>query len=552
MDSVDKEEKVDRPEETGRNSGTTDSPVPPQGDDDGLVEYVPDLGKDDSNQVDNRGIAVGGDDNDDNLSSYYTSSEDYVPQHVQKLYHTTKIARTSSGISEKENVPISSSSTETDKEEKLQESDKAWNPMKTDCDTAQNVISADIDQSAGAFFMGVKHQEKSLAETPCPFYKGEGKYCWKGMRCRMLHKVVEVSDLGKERVTSSYTLDNKPHLQHGMWIDVKVVHIVSPSEFYVIPRKTAECICRAAFPPAASKSTPPVNPMMNDGSMSNIPDTGTEEFGTGVEAFDKIKAKLNELLEPNMAWRQRQSAHYALTELVAVKRTENGVRTWLRGVVLEANLTNVADREIPYHKVQLIDAGEVLTLRADEMCSLPVYVSYYPALAYKCCLKGVVPVGNIWLRRASVALQRMTTGTNIKMNVTKSNKSDAVCKTLEVAPYLVDLFVPRLNVPQDLTIETSAPMVSAAEVLTGNALALDFNQFPRRPILNQFFDQKMLFSPINPNVNAEPTKMLAKDFQFLTATDKNEEDEKEKKKDADNYSLYSASVASTLPSSEQQ
>ncbi|OXA45732.1 uncharacterized protein LOC110856798 [Folsomia candida] len=416
MNSVDKEEKVNQPEETGRNSGTIDSLVPPQGDDEYLVDYVPDLGEDDSSQVYIRGGRV--------------------------------------------------------------------------------------------------------------------------------------SDLGKQRVTSSYTLDNKPHFQHGMWIDVKVMHIVSPSEFYVIPRKTTECIRRAAFPPATSKSTPPVNPMMHDGSMSNIPDTGTEEFGTGVEAFDKIKAKLNELLEPNMAWRQRQSVHYALTELVAVKRTENGARTWLRGVVLEANLTNVADRGIPYHKVQLIDAGQVLTLRADEMCSLPVYVSYYPALAYKCCLKGVVPVGNIWSRRASVALQSMTTGTNIKINVSKSDKTDVVCKTIEAVPYLVDLLVPRFHVPQDLTIETSAPMVSAAEVLASNALALDFNQFPTRPILNQFFDQKMVFSPINPNVNAEPVQMLAKDFQFL-ATDKKDENE-EKKKDADNYSLYSAEVGSTLPSNKKQ
>ncbi|OXA45580.1 hypothetical protein Fcan01_19640 [Folsomia candida] len=271
------------------------------------------------------------------------------------------------------------------------------NEEKTDCDTAQNVISADIDKSAGAFFMGVKHKEKSWTETSCPFYKGEGKYCWKGMRCRMLHKVVDVADLGKERVTSSYTLDNKPPLQHGTWIDVKVMHIALPSEFYVIPRKTAECTCRAAFPSATSKSTPPMNPMtMHNGSMKHVPDTVTEEFGTGVEAFDKIKAKLNELLEPNMTWRQRQSAHYALTELVAVRHMEKGVRTWLRGVILESNVTNVSEREIPCHKVQLIDADQVLTLRADEICSLPLYTSYYPALAYKCCLNGVVPVGNTW------------------------------------------------------------------------------------------------------------------------------------------------------------
>ncbi|XP_035713352.1 uncharacterized protein LOC118437912 [Folsomia candida] len=137
-----------------------------------------------------------------------------------------------------------------------------------------------------------------------------------------------------------------------------------------------------------------MNPMMYDGSMKHVPDTVTEEFGTGVEAFEKIKAKLNELLEPNMTWRQRQSAHYALTELVAVRHMEKGVRTWFRGVILESNVTNVSDRKIPHHKVQLIDAGQVLTLREDEMCSLPLYVSYYPALAYKYCLNGVVPVGN--------------------------------------------------------------------------------------------------------------------------------------------------------------
>ncbi|XP_021961757.2 uncharacterized protein LOC110857476 [Folsomia candida] len=408
--------------------------------------------------------------------------------------------------------------------------------MRVDRDTAQNVISADIDKSAGAFFMGVKHKEKSWAETPCPSYKGEGKYCWKGPMCRLLHKVVDVTDdLGQERVTSSFTLDNKPPLQQGMWIGVKVVHIVSPSEFYVIPRTTAECICRAAFPPATSKATPPVNPMQHDGSMKYVPDTVTEEFGTGVKAFDKIKAKLNELLEPNMAWRQRQSAHYALTELVAVGRTKKGVRTWFRGVILEPNVTNVADREIPYHKVQLIDGGQVLTLRADEMCSLPVYMSYYPALAYKCCLNGVVPTGNIWMRRASVALQSMMTGTNIKMNVTKSNKSASVCKTLEVDPYLVDVLVPVSHVPENLAIETSAPIVSVAEVLARNILALELNQFPTRPILNNFFDQKMLFCPINRKMNAGASQMTVKEFKLLTVTEK--EDEEQEETEADSYSF---------------
>jgi hypothetical protein len=71
-----------------------------------------------------------------------------------------------------------------------------------------------------------------------------------------------------------------------------------------------------------------------------------------------------------------QNSLYNETEIIGIR---NERKYWERGVILEHNINNAIEKQIPECVVRLIDRGPVVTVSASEVCALPkMYAAPHP------------------------------------------------------------------------------------------------------------------------------------------------------------------------------